>query len=140
MTTNNNDQSLIEKVGGIERAIALEAMLQKHAVPESWKISIINGMWHRSSVGFTHSDLRTAIAKHDTTDHVTTQLCIGCGSPDLHKGGEIKEPKMCLDCFAEMVGFTRTSNGFVESDEVTDIRNHLSPSTIVKDLEAERHG
>lgn len=37
-------------------------------------------------------DLRTAIAKHDTTDHVT------------------------------------------------DIRNHVSPSTIVKDLEAERHG
>ncbi|WP_254629420.1 hypothetical protein [Acinetobacter bereziniae] len=37
-------------------------------------------------------EIRTAIAKHDTTDHVT------------------------------------------------DIRNHLSPSTIVKDLEAERHG
>lgn len=41
---------------------------------------------------FWLKDLRTAIAKHDTTDHVT------------------------------------------------DIRNHLSPSTIVKDLEAERHG
>ncbi|MFW1946185.1 hypothetical protein ACG93R_22130 [Acinetobacter guillouiae] len=92
MTTINNSEKLIEKVGGIERAIALEAMLQKHAVPESWKISIINGMWHRSSVGFTHSDLRTAISEHDTTDHVT------------------------------------------------DIRNHVSPSTIVKDLEAERHG
>lgn len=74
-------------------------------------------------------DLRTAISEHDTT-----QLCIGCGSPDLHKGGEIKEPKMCLDCFAEMVGFTRTSNGFIESDEVTDIRNHVSPSTVVTDL------
>ena len=89
------------------------------------------------------NDLRTAIAEHDSA-----QLCIGCGSPDLHKGGEIKEPKMCLDCFAEMVGFTRTSNGFVESDDVTDIRNHLSPSTVVWDLasgedltaEAERHG
>lgn len=26
------------------------------------------------------------------------------------------------------------------TDHVTDIRNHVSPSTIVKDLEAERHG
>lgn len=192
MTTINNDQSLIEKVGGIDRAIALEAMLQKHAVPESWRISIINGMWHRSSVGFTHNDLRTAIAKHDSrafkigddirymgidrktphpeifkvvgfdsmpgggdgykiknclgqidfcygdnyvlVDCDAIKLCIGCGSPDLHKGGEIKEPKMCFDCFAEMVGFTRTSNGFVESDEVIDIRNHVSPSTRVVDL------
>ncbi|MGL6035102.1 MAG: hypothetical protein ACRC0N_08570, partial [Acinetobacter johnsonii] len=74
-------------------------------------------------------DLRTTIAEHDSA-----QLCIGCGSPDLHKGGEIKEPKMCLDCFAEMVGFTRTSNGFLESDHVTDIRNHLSPSTKVVDV------
>lgn len=95
------------------------------------------------SMRFSLNDLRTAIAEHDSA-----QLCIGCGSPDLHKGGEIKEPKMCLDCFAEMVGFTRTSNGFVESDDVTDIRNHLSPSTVVWDLasgedltaEAERHG
>ncbi|BAP37825.1 hypothetical protein AS4_28850 [Acinetobacter guillouiae] len=26
------------------------------------------------------------------------------------------------------------------TDHITDIRNHVSPSTIVKDLEAERHG
>lgn len=144
MTTINNSENLIEKVGGIEKArrIAFDPL---H--PQMTHVS--NDGRHWVNEAFAHipeiqcqiesmiriDDLRTAIAEHDTT-----QLCIGCGSPDLHKGGEIKEPKMCLDCFAEMVGFTRTSNGFIESDEVTDIRNHVSPSTIIKDLEAERHG
>ncbi|MFP6818681.1 hypothetical protein [Acinetobacter sp.] len=46
------------------------------------------------------------------------QTCIDCGSTDLYKGGDIKEPKMCLDCYAPMTGFTRTSKGFVEIDEM----------------------
>ena len=62
--------NLIEKLG-LENAKALDGMLQKHAVPESWKISVINGMWQRSSAGFTHGELRTAIADHDHTDHCT---------------------------------------------------------------------
>ena len=62
--------NLIEKLG-LENAKALDGMLQKHAVPESWKIAVINGMWQRSSVGFTHKDLRTAIADHERTDHCT---------------------------------------------------------------------
>ena len=62
--------NLIEKLG-LENAKALDEMLQKHAVPEDWKISVINGMWQRSSVGFTHKDLRTAIADHERTDHCT---------------------------------------------------------------------
>ena len=60
--------NLIEKLG-LENAKALDGMLQKHAVPESWKISVINGMWQRSSVGFTHCELRTAIANH--TDNLS---------------------------------------------------------------------
>ncbi|MCL6245195.1 hypothetical protein M5F04_11685 [Acinetobacter sp. ANC 7200] len=62
--------SLIEKLG-IENAKALDVMLHKHAVPENWKISVINGMWQRSSVGFTHGELRAAIADHDRTDRVS---------------------------------------------------------------------
>ncbi|CAD9196833.1 hypothetical protein [Acinetobacter bohemicus] len=57
--------NLIEKLG-LENAKVLNGMLQKHAVPESWRIAVINGMWQRSSVGFTHGELRTAIAKHGT--------------------------------------------------------------------------
>lgn len=60
--------NLIEKLG-LENAKALDGMLQKHGVPESWKIAVINGMWQRSSVGFTHGELRTALADHDRTDH-----------------------------------------------------------------------
>ena len=57
--------NLIEKLG-LENAKALDGMLRKHGVPESWKIAVINGMWQRSSVGFTHGELRTAIANHGT--------------------------------------------------------------------------
>ena len=57
--------NLIEKLG-LENAKTLDGMLHKHGVPESWKIAVINGMWQRSSVGFTHGELRTAIADHGT--------------------------------------------------------------------------
>ncbi|WP_373350899.1 hypothetical protein [Acinetobacter bereziniae] len=59
-----------------------------------WNLTDNDGLYFKAA-GFHPvriDDLRTAIAKHDTTDHVT------------------------------------------------DIRNHVSPSTIIKDLEAERHG
>ena len=59
--------NLIEKLG-LENAKALDGMLRKHGVPESWKIAVINGMWQRSSVGFTHAELRTALADHDRID------------------------------------------------------------------------
>ena len=63
--------NLIEKLG-LENAKTLDGMLRKHGVPESWKIAVINGMWQRSSVGFTHGDLRTAIANHtDNLSHLT---------------------------------------------------------------------
>ncbi|ATO20636.1 hypothetical protein BS636_13610 [Acinetobacter sp. LoGeW2-3] len=62
--------NLIEKLG-LENAKALDGMLQKHGVPESWKIAVINGVWQRSSVGFTHGELRAAIADHDRTDYVS---------------------------------------------------------------------
>ena len=62
--------NLIEKLG-LENAKALDGMLQKHGVPESWKIAVINGMWQRSSVGFTHAELRAAIDDHDRTDYVS---------------------------------------------------------------------
>lgn len=60
--------NLIEKLG-LENAKTLDGMLHKHGVPESWKIAVINGMWQISSVGFTHGDLRTAIANH--TDNLS---------------------------------------------------------------------
>lgn len=62
--------NLIEKLG-LANAKALDGMLQKHGVPESWKIAVINGMWQRSSDGFTHGELRAALADHDRTDYVS---------------------------------------------------------------------
>ena len=62
--------NLIEKLG-LENAKALDGMLRKHGVPESWKIAVINGMWQRSSDGFTHGELRAELVDHDRTDHCT---------------------------------------------------------------------
>ena len=92
--------NLIEELG-LEKCKAIDGMLQKHAVPESWKIAVINGMWQRSSVGFTHGELRTAIASHEPKMH--SHLT----SIELQDG---------------------------DTDNCTDIRNHISPRTIVWDL------
>ncbi|WP_010116671.1 hypothetical protein [Acinetobacter sp. P8-3-8] len=110
MTTINNSENLIEKVGGIEKAREIvegAPELSTDYVFWTSKTRYINRLTKEVYLDSTHEwfsanimvlnlmhcldDLRTAIAEHDT-------------------------------------------------DHVTDIRNHLSPSTIVKDLEAERHG
>ena len=58
--------NLIEKLG-IKNAESLNEMLNKHGVPDDWKISIINGMWYRSSKGFTPKRLRDDIAAYKKT-------------------------------------------------------------------------
>ena len=94
--------NLIEKLG-LENAKALDGMLQKHGVPESWKIAVINGMWQRSSVGFTHGELRTAIANHDLTVSNSSQ----------------NDKQIDLSIKKDI------------EDHCTDIRNHVSPNTKV---------
>lgn len=58
--------NLIERFG-IANAESLNEMLNKHGVPDGWKISIINGMWYRSSKGFTPKQLRDDIAAYKKT-------------------------------------------------------------------------
>ena len=116
MTTTNNHLTLIDQVGGIEKAKQLDEMLQKPGISEEWKISIINGMWHRSSVGFTHKDLRTAIAQYDTNhcQHGYDLACLICGF-GTENGARVWRKQL-------------------ELDHITDIRNHISPRTVVWDL------
>ncbi len=56
---------------GLEQARNLLGMLKNLGCPNDMKFTVINGMWHRSSEGFTYDDLSTAIADHDRTDHVS---------------------------------------------------------------------
>lgn len=124
MTTINNDQSLIEKVGGIE--MAREIIAGAH-----WEnISYSNGSYYSHSCGkkdICLDDLRTAIAKHDE-DHCNHEW------NDMTSNGDKYRSLVCKHCDS-------TKNYLpLDEDHVTDIRNHVSPSTIVKDLEAERHG
>ena len=79
--------NLIEQLG-LENAKTLDGMLHKHGVPESWKIAVINGMWQRSSVGFTHGELRTAIADHEC-DH---------DWEDISSMGDAERQLICTYC------------------------------------------
>lgn len=128
--------NLIEKLG-IEKARALDGMLQKHAVPESWKIAVINGMWQRSSVGFTHGELRTAIAEHDQHWYGQSE------EKELEQYSLLQQEK--IEGGAALVGdFTaiqeqlqtelnncskKDSPEISITDDCTDIRNHISPLT-----------
>ena len=130
--------NLIEKLG-IEKARALDGMLQKHAVPESWKIAVINGMWQRSSVGFTHGELRTAIAEHDQYWYGQSE------EKELEQYSLLQQEK--IEGGAALVGdFTaiqeqlqtelnncskKDSSEISITDDCTDIRNHISPLTEV---------
>ena len=141
--------NLIEELG-LENAKALDGMLQKHAVTESWKIAVINGMWQRSSVGFTHGELRTAIAEHDQHWYGQSE------EKELEQYALLSQEK--IEGGARLVGdFTSiqqqlqsklnncsakdsseisisdccTDNLSHLTDHCTDIRNHLSPNTKV---------
>lgn len=113
--------NLIEKLG-LENAKALDGMLQKHAVPESWKIAVINGMWQRSLVGFTHGDLRIAIAKFEC-DH---------DWEDITCNGDLERQLICTYCsMKKSVPFEVNAKQWSDedTDHCTDIRNHISPLT-----------
>ena len=128
--------NLIEKLG-IEKARALDGMLQKHAVPESWKIAVINGMWQRSSVGFTHGELRTAIAEHDQHWYGQSE------EKELEQYSLLQQEK--IEGGAALVGdFTaiqeqlqtelnncskKGSSEISITDHCSDIGNHISPLT-----------
>ena len=126
MTTINNSQ-LIEKVGGIERARGIIAGAPSNAVIY-WPIAkgkfgvYSAGEQNKSDRQIILDDLRTAIAENDLKQcqHGYDIACLICG-------------------FGNENG-VRVWRNQIESDDVTDIRNHVSPSTIIKDLEAERHG
>lgn len=81
MTTNNNDQSLIKKVGGIERARRIVKWQSESSWADHYCISentigsagrkFSEELCLKNNDFVLIDDLRTAIAKHDTTDHVT---------------------------------------------------------------------
>ena len=53
---------------GLEQARNLQTMLKNLGCSDDMKFAVINGMWQRSSDGFTHGELRSALADHDRID------------------------------------------------------------------------
>ena len=85
---------------------------------DQWNLTDNDGLYFKAA-GFHPvriDDLRTAIAEHDLKQcqHGYDIACLICG-------------------FGNENG-VRVWRNQIESDEVTDIRNHLSPSTVVVDL------
>ena len=111
-------------------------------------------------------NLRTAIAEHDSREFKVGDLVCFNNSRIMFPNGETKTNELFrvirsdglevdlteigkLNVYKTWVGDLRHATPSEikaghriddTTDHVTDIRNHVSPSTIVKDLEAERHG
>ncbi|MGR8034459.1 hypothetical protein [Acinetobacter baumannii] len=50
---------------GVEKARALLAQLHNLGCPDDMKITVINGMWQRTSNGFTYPDLKRLVESLD---------------------------------------------------------------------------
>ena len=50
---------------GLDGAKKLLGMLDKAFVPDDMIVNVINGMWVKSSVGFTKRDLKRLVESHD---------------------------------------------------------------------------
>ncbi|ENU56778.1 hypothetical protein [Acinetobacter guillouiae] len=120
MTTINNSENLIEKVGGIEKAREVVEGAPTWATTYCMAYAAYGGTFHWYGACkncYVLPALRTAIAEHDLKQcqHGYDIACLICG-------------------FGNENG-VRVWRNQIESDEVTDIRNHLSPSTLVIDHE-----
>lgn len=164
MTTINNDQSLIEKVGGIEKAREIVEGAPEgasHSNQDSYFKENDYGVWS-IWVGYWNSafrwpesemlfldDLRTAIAKHDSQafkigDHIRymgidrktphPEIFKVVGFDSMPGGGDGYKIKNCLGQIDFCYGDNYVLVDCDATDHVTDIRNHVSPSTRVVDL------
>lgn len=54
------------------------------------------------------------------TMNIPATQCVECGSPDLYCAESIREPRMCLPCFAAMTGFVwcGEKNSYVDMDDL----------------------
>jgi FAD/FMN-containing dehydrogenase len=50
---------------GVEKARELLARLHKLGCPDDMQITVINGMWHRTTNGFTYPDLKRLVESVD---------------------------------------------------------------------------
>ncbi|MFC2995128.1 hypothetical protein ACFODO_07555 [Acinetobacter sichuanensis] len=115
MATTNNHLTLIDQVGGIEKAKAIV-----DGAPE-WASSYCKDSSEYYSVHddfeccYNLSNLRTAIAQHESNNHQETSHCNNSGNCEkrFNSSEVIKQ---------------------LESDQITDIRNHISPNTKVVEL------
>ncbi|MFX9106825.1 hypothetical protein ABTN44_09535 [Acinetobacter baumannii] len=66
----------------IEKARALLAQLHNLGCPDDMKITVINGMWHRTSRGFTYPELKRLV---DSVDLVNSLGGLKAARSEAHK-------------------------------------------------------
>ena len=147
MTTINNSENLIEKVGGIEKAREIVNGAPKGFDAYSFKEKkYVRSDWFLGEVSL--NDLRTAIVEHDREfkigDHIRYMGIDGksphpeifevVGFDSMPVGGngyKIKNRLGQIDfCYGDNYALVDCDN----TDNATDIRNHVSPSTKLVDL------
>lgn len=147
MTTINNSENLIEKVGGIEKAREIVNGAPKGFDAYSFKEKkYVRSDWFLGEVSL--NDLRTAIVEHDREfkigDHIRymgidrksphPEIFEVVGFDSMPVGGngyKIKNRLGQIDfCYGDNYALVDCDN----TDNATDIRNHVSPSTKLVDL------
>lgn len=147
MTTINNSENLIEKVGGIEMAREIVNGAPKGFDAYSFKEKkYVRSDWFLGEVSL--NDLRTAIVEHDREfkigDHIRymgidrksphPEIFEVVGFDSMPVGGndyKIKNRLGQIDfCYGDNYALVDCDN----TDNATDIRNHVSPSTKLVDL------
>lgn len=151
MTTINNSENLIEKVGGIEKAREIVEGAPTWATTYCMAYAAYGGTFHWYGACkncYVLPALRTAIAEHDREfkigDHIRymgidrksphPEIFEVVGFDSMPVGGngyKIKNRLGQIDfCYGDNYALVDCDN----TDNATDIRNHLSPSTRVVDL------
>lgn len=112
---------LIKRVGGIEKAKAIVDGAPNGALTYNTTVRGYSEGWIKTFGNVVINDLRTAIAKHDE-DHCNHEW------NDMTSNGDKYRSLVCKNC-----GSTKNYLP-LDEDHITDIRNHISPRTVVWDL------
>lgn len=112
MTTTNNCESLIKKVGGIEKAKAIVGGAPNGALTYNTTVRGYSEGWIKTFGNVVINNLHTAIAQYESNNYQETSHCNNSGNYEkrFNSSEVIKQ---------------------LESDHITDIRNHISPNTKV---------
>lgn len=76
---------------GVEKARDLLDQLHKLGCPDDMKITVINGMWQRTSNGFTYPDLKRLVESVELVEKFGSLIAAKAYVPDGYKSDRLKQ-------------------------------------------------